>query len=353
MFAAQMPSGLLGPFLPKREEPVQQPGGIQGLLGNPLLYAGLGLMSNPNAGQGIASGLGAYQSMQAQKLRRDALEQQSKDRAADRDLRKQEIMVRLQRLTNPAEVQTAKWYLGANDEEKAAFDHTSAGSQSTPAAMQVFRRIRELEDAGDLEGAQQLASLHRAPVRFDQGGGGVGLHNPVTGDRTSLVSPEDATTRNAVAAGAQSEATTAGTNRAEAQDQLVGLQSKQAQFEALLNDPSFPGAVGFIDSMTGRIGQGFGTKEGVLGARVEKLSEGMVLEASRQLTGSKSDQDIAMLKRTAPSRSSSHHEWNDWYQNIFLPTVKAAQDRGELGRSTNLTFDQETYQRQRKELLGR
>jgi len=139
----------------------------------------------------------------------------------------------------------------------------------------------------------------------------------------------------------QAAADAAAEEQSEAAAEAEELQGSYAQFVELLNDENFPGAVGMVDQYTGQIGAQFGSKEGILGERAERLSGRMILDAAASLKGQMSDKDIELLESTAPTRGDDHRVYADWFRSQFLPTVNAARKRAGMDPLKDQTFSWE------------
>ncbi len=105
------------------------------------------------------------------------------------------------------------------------------------------------------------------------------------------------------------------------------LETQNQIFLDTITDPNFEGAVGWMDNLTGRVGEQFGSKEGVLGARVGRLGSTLVLQAAQSLSGALSDRDIQLLMESAPGRASSPQTWRDWYSTEYLPRINAGRKK--------------------------
>lgn len=109
-----------------------------------------------------------------------------------------------------------------------------------------------------------------------------------------------------------------------AESALPDLLQQNEVFMQTLSDPNFAGAVGPMDQVTGRVGALFGSEEGVLGERVDRLASSLILSAASALKGTMSDKDLELLEKNAPGRGSSEKVWRDWYSTEYLPRVNRA-----------------------------
>ena len=100
------------------------------------------------------------------------------------------------------------------------------------------------------------------------------------------------------------------------------LQASVGSFSRTLNDPGIDKATGLTGYIQGAVGMKTGSDAGVLAARIERQSKGLVLQAADAMKGTLTDRDITFLEGTKPSRSDDIAIWKDWYANDFIPLVK-------------------------------
>lgn len=124
-------------------------------------------------------------------------------------------------------------------------------------------------------------------------------------------------------AGGISAAQAAGAETGKAQGQAVtslgGMEDLENQLVRIMADPNFSGAVGFFDQFTGKAGEAQGTKEGVLGGEIERVSNKLVADAADKWKGAISDKELEMFRASVPTRGSSDATWKHWYTNEYLP----------------------------------
>ncbi len=245
--------GLLGQGFFQRQ---QQPGGFfdqsQGLLGNPWFNVGVNLLA---AGQDsrinpYTAGLQGMQQAQQYRDSRTDREEEKKRREAELEYRKRMMDMQLQRLTGPtANVRDFEFYNTLSPEQQQIWNRVNARQQNVPSAVQVNNEINRLTAEGDVEGAQRLASLHRASQQVKTGGGGINAYNPAAPTQvTPLVTAEDATALNAAEAAAQAQQSVLGNAQGQAQVKLsnYGETGQRAldTVRSLLNHPGLDKAVG-------------------------------------------------------------------------------------------------------------
>jgi hypothetical protein len=101
------------------------------------------------------------------------------------------------------------------------------------------------------------------------------------------------------------------------------LTSQLAQIDSLINDPNFSGAVGLLDQVTGYLGAKFGTDEGLVNRRAQRLLSSSVARIAKSLGANPTDKDIELLLKTQPSMSDQPSVWRDWYKNDLMPIVNS------------------------------
>lgn len=202
-----------------------------------------------------------------------------------------------------------------------------APGQYTPESVQAFQ---ESGDYSDLERYEPYTTV-------DLGGGRRGVLDRSSGQVIGAVaSREDfqqdvKDTKQAAAEGtAQGQAMTA------AKERLGTVQNTASQLEAMMADPNFDASVGFIDQFTGRIGEKFGSEEGVLGGQVTRMANQLVTDAVSAWKGAISERELDFFKESVPGRGSSASTWRHWYQNEFLPRQRLV-ERVASGETFNPT----------------
>ena len=147
-----------------------------------------------------AEALAEHRAAQAEALAEHRVAQQRQQEVAN-DLARQRIAAEAQRSSRgTAEMRNHEFFQSLSPEQQDIWRQNNARQQNAPAANQVFDKIQALRDAGDEQGAAQLAALHRASVRFDGPGGAQGFFNAATGDTTEVVSTDAAIAGDARAA---------------------------------------------------------------------------------------------------------------------------------------------------------
>lgn len=237
----------------------QQPNRLQGLLGNPLVNMGAQLLAARHDGRinPYLAGLQGLQQSQKFQHQNRAYQDSRQDREDEKLRREQEMQHRkdmldlqLQRISGPtADMRNFEAYKGMAPEDQAMWNQINARQQNIPSAVQVNNEINKLRAAGDEEGAQRLASLHRASQQVKIGGGGINAYNPAAPQPvTPLVAPEDATALNAAEAAAKAQQGVLGNAQGSAQVKLsnYGETGQRAldTVRGLLNHPGLDKAVG-------------------------------------------------------------------------------------------------------------
>jgi len=193
-----------------------QPDKLTGLLGNPLLMASLGLFS-----AGRDNRIDPYQAalsgvMQAQQFK-DARENQEMKRD-ELEQRKELLKVQIDRLSAPTTRQRDWEYAqGLPPAERELFLTGGRGRD--------LQRIEFLEHLyqTDPEAYNRALIGLRAPNMVDMGGGGTGRFDAASGGVSPVVSPQEATDRNADAAAASAQAAAIAKAQGEAQAKLPGM----------------------------------------------------------------------------------------------------------------------------------
>lgn len=165
--------------------PMPQQPGLEGLLGNPMLMAGLGLLS-----AGRDSRIDPYQAAagglsQAQQIR--YLAEKRKREQEELKLRQQQVANQTARLTGPTPAQQNWEYAqGLSPEDRAMF---LGGNR--PSSVKEWEFFSSLSP----DKQKQYLTMKRANQMVDLGGGGVGTLDPVAGGTNTVVDPQAATTR--------------------------------------------------------------------------------------------------------------------------------------------------------------
>lgn len=109
------------------------------------------------------------------------------------------------------------------------------------------------------------------------------------------------------------------------------------QLQMLMNDSDFDAAVGPVDRWTGALGEMAGTRQGVIGGHIGRISNALTTSKVADWKGAISDKELAFFKESVPQRSSSPETWRSWYQNEFLPW-KAHVDAKASGQRMGITW---------------
>lgn len=326
----------------------------EGSLNSPLMQMALGMLANRGLASGAVQGLQNYNNMQAQTRELDLREQQitgnneyrNNQAAATASYRESMLAQQQASMDQAKELAQARMAAelkagkGLTVEER---NFNSVG-KLTPEQKELWQEVNGRDaqlssfekEAKFMESQlgrplkpEELWRIKRGGQNFNMGGGAIG-HRGADGNIETLVDAETATARDANRSGDIAVSSALGGQSAAAQGQIVGMEKSLKQFEQVLADPDLAGAVGPIDQFTGRIGEAFGSKEGVLGSRVEKLMSEMLLQAGESMSGPMSDGDIAVLREGMPGRGSSPEVIKDWVDNIFKPKLKAAYETSDL-----------------------
>ncbi len=341
-----------------------QQGGIGGLLSNPVFQVGLGLLESNSAPGGPLANpyTGALNGLQRASQFKDrslAQEQakQQRARAEEEWAYQQQERARAEeaRAYEMNRKQTLDSLLvpgatpGINPQE--AFLQYGTPQQQSAALAQInsnerFKQQAEAEEARWQRG--QNAPRHGtynprdyttdAWAEFVQSGdpgtleryeptrqvdvGGVKYNiDRVTGEVTPIQGGREETIRNVrdiKQAAAQGSAQ--GSEISAAQKGSEDLDSLINEIEdTIFSNPHFGGAVGPLDALTGRIGEGMGTEEGVLGGQVERLANRLVLDIADKWKGAISEKELQFFKDSVPGRSSSPETWKRWFRDELLP----------------------------------
>ncbi len=340
-----------------------QQGGLGGLLSNPVFQVGLGLLESNSAPGGPLANpyTGALTGLQRASQFKDRAqakehEQRQRARAEEEWAYQQQERARAEeaRAYEMNRKQTLDSLLvpgatpGINPQE--AFLQYGTPQQQSAALAQInsnerFKQQAEAEEARWQRG--QNAPRHGtynprdyttdAWAEFVQSGdpgtleryeptrqvdvGGVKYNiDRVTGEVTPIQGGREETIRNVrdiKQAAAQGSAQ--GSEISAAQKGLEDTDSLIAEIEATMDNPHFGAAVGPLDAITGRIGEGMGTEEGVLGAQIERLANRLVLDIADKWKGAISEKELQFFKDSVPGRSSSPATWRRWFQEELLP----------------------------------
>lgn len=112
------------------------------------------------------------------------------------------------------------------------------------------------------------------------------------------------------------------------------------EFESMIYNKDFNGAVGWFDQFTGKLGAQLGYDEGLLTKEAEFAANGLIMQAAASLKGNLSDKDLKFLTKSQPSIGDSPDVWRSWYEKKFKPRVEASRQKaiaaGELDEDTQL-----------------
>ncbi len=200
----------------------------------------------------------------------------------------------------------------------------------TPASLDSFAASGDYGDLVRYESVKQV----------DLGGGRKGLLDYRTGTVTEVVGKADFDNNVRDSSAAKSEGAALGKERSEAQLQLDEMDTLAQQLDRMMGSEDFDAAVGPIDAVTGRIGEAFGSRQGVLGGEVQRLANRLVTLAAASWKGAISETELQFFLDSVPGRSSSPETWRHWYKNEFLPRHQLAKRRVSGGVSSSTTPDQ-------------
>lgn len=145
------------------------------------------------------------------------------------------------------------------------------------------------------------------------------------GKPVALVDPTVVADNAGQISAAQAAGSAAGKAQAEAKQGLPAVQGLEDQLVRIMADPNFDDAVGMADQFTGKIGEAFGSKAGVLGGEAERVGNKLVADAADKWKGAISDKELGLFRASVPGRGSSSQTWRHWYQNEFLPMKQRAE----------------------------
>ncbi len=357
---------MMGLFKGVKDHYTQQ-GGLEGLLSNPVFQVGLGLLESNNAPSGPLANpyTGALSGLQrasqfkdraqaqdyAQQQRARAEEEwayQQQERARAEEARAYELN-RKQQLDSllvpgatpginpqeaflqygtPQQQSTALTQINSNERFKQQAEAEEARwqrGQNTPRHGTYNPRDYTTDAWADFVHSGDPGQLERyEPTRQVDVGGVKYNIDRVTGAVTPIQGGRDETIRNVrdiKQAAAQGSAQGSGISTAQAGK--LDLESLINEIEdTIFNNPHFGGAVGPLDAITGRIGEGMGTEEGVLGGQVERLTNRLVLDIADKWKGAISEKELQFFKDSVPGRSSSPQTWKRWFRDELLPRHK-------------------------------
>lgn len=314
--------------------------GVTGLLGNPLFMMGAGLLGSPsNPWGGAMQGLLSSQAYDWK---------QSKQRLEEEQAARQAQIEQMQ-------IQSLKDSKQREDITRAMTSaiNMNPGAYQSPEAQQMLRT--HLAGWGDTKMAEQAGVL--PPVQ-----------NPMTPEQllskftpesvqkymqtkqiTDLVrNPPQMTPRQplgvqdlignytpeSIKAWQQSgdisslapyvkPSPSAQENRLKEVQDLAAVQQSASELRSMITNPAFSGAVGIIDKFTGKVGAQFGSEEGLLSRKAERMTSQLVTKTIKSLGANPSDRDMETVYKTIPSVGDSPEVWEDWYNNEFVPTINA------------------------------
>lgn len=145
------------------------------------------------------------------------------------------------------------------------------------------------------------------------------------GKPVALVDPTTVANNAGLISAAQSSGAATGKAQSEAKQGLPAVQGLEDQLVRIMADPKFDDAVGMVDQFTGKVGEAFGSKEGVLGGEAERIGNQLVVDFADKWKGAISDRELKLFKDSVPGRGSSSQTWRHWYQNEFLPMKQRAE----------------------------
>jgi len=378
----------------------EQGQGLQGLLGNPLFNAGMGLLQANNANfgennnpyQAVLGGLQRSQQNRDMGDQRAALKK-ARERQDELNKKLQEMYAAqpnasMQSMAPPTEMQRIQQLLNSSPSGPPD-PNTMGGAQNpfgqalgtdadapAPRAMPTSSEITAIMMQYGNPAQQQSAFKELGTnARFKQGLAAeeqlyrqrqgfkskIGQYNPRdytteswaeslrTGDSSKLVRYErtrtfrdadgithryDAATGKNLGAFSDvqdvaankkiinqsaAEGTAQGKEVTSAKQALASIGTLETQMTNILADPSFESSVGALDAITGRIGEMFGSDEGVLGGEVERVSNNLVTEVVKSWKGAISERELDFFQNSVPGRTSSPETWRRWFKNEFLP----------------------------------
>lgn len=155
--------------------------------------------------------------------------------------------------------------------------------------------------------------------------GGVTYVMGADGKPVALVDPSVAAQNAGDISAAQAAGASAGEAQSKAKQGLPAVQGLEDQLVRIMADPKFDSSVGMIDQFTGKVGEAFGSKEGVLGGEAERIGNQLVVDFAEKWKGAISDKELKLFKDSVPGRGSSAQTWRHWYQNEFLPMKQRAE----------------------------
>ena len=188
-------------------------------------------------------------------------------------------------------------------------------SNYTPESLAIYDQTRDFGDLERYERVRTFTDADGVTHRYDSVSG----QNLGSFRTTQEVADSAATIKRAEAqGGAEGREITA------AQKQLGALETQEAQLVKMMGSEDFEGAVGPLDAVTGRIGEAFGSDEGVLGGQVQRQANALVTEFVRDWKGAISERELDFFLNSVPGRGSSPETWRRWFQEEYLPRKELA-----------------------------
>ena len=201
-----------------------------------------------------------------------------------------------------------------------------AGSGDNPSAVDEYNFYSKLPpDQQKNYLNMKRSGFGAGGVQYTAGGDQIVGTNKIAADKAAITTADET-------AKDQVKATT------EAKQAVGPMQDMENQLVRIMGDPLFAEAVGPTDAITGRIGETFGSKAGVLGAEVERVSNKLVTEAVSKWKGAISDKELNFFQKSVPQRSSSPETWASWYQNEFLPMKARAEQAAGIIQGGGIKF---------------
>lgn len=370
----------MGGMLDSLQQGYHDVGGFEGLLENPRFQAGLGILEANNAGYGESSNpfTGALKGVQRAGQLQDARlgrETHEQEQEMQRKLREALAKIYGANAQNAAlpgvsagqlptglpgnvgvppgfttapgtsaapgaleEVAAAFLQYGTPQQQSAVFSQMSANArfkQQTAIEEARYQRKKDpsnnigqynprdytAESWADFINSKDPGKLKRyeRTREVDLGGGRKGLYDPVTHKVTEVVDKQafDANVKDV--SQSKTEGKAEGAAITAAKEGLAGMKVQEAQLERMFADPNFSQSVGPIDAVTGRIGEWFGSDQGVLGGEVQRVVNALVTQAVSNWKGAISEKELDFFLDSVPSRGSSDETWKSWYQNEYMP----------------------------------
>lgn len=316
---------------------------MNGLLGNPALLAGLGLLgaardSRINPYEAALGGvMGAQQFQQSQDmmgLQRQKLESQQQEAASKKAeaQRKAEAMQKYQSMIDAGETPDAVLAYQAGIPVEVYKQQYGGGERKMYKGADGYNYW---QDNPTERVNPNVEKPPTAPV--------VNPYEKAIFDQQIALSTDQVKRERD-----QAEASAEADKAKEQKD--VALMASLQQGASLLSDPRLPDAVGPVDAAWGKLGgKWLGTDDARLTGDLDRFIQNEVLDASSKMKGAITEQEWPRLERTRPSLNAHPSQWVDWYNTVLDAAANSTphlrneieQLRAKVNNSAKQSFDYE------------